>query len=92
MYRECYCGHIQHSQRLLQDKEVVTKQVRWQEFSSNFKFEWLHQIRKHNVIGDALRQKEGIGCVATLSHMISDFNKTIRQAAKVDSSHEKMRQ
>lgn len=48
--------------------------------------------RSHNIVIDALSQKEVIEYVTTLSQMISNFNEKIKYATKLDFVYEKMRQ
>ena len=73
-------------------KELSPKQARWQEFLGDFKFEWLYWRKRHNVVVNALNQKELTEYVITQSHMISYFNEKIKQAAKLDSTYENMKQ
>ncbi|RVW31777.1 Transposon Tf2-2 polyprotein [Vitis vinifera] len=39
-------------------KKLSPKQARWQEFLTDFKFEWLHRPGRHNTVVDALSRKE----------------------------------
>ncbi|RVW59486.1 hypothetical protein CK203_104131 [Vitis vinifera] len=48
--------------------------------------------RRHNVVVDALNQKELAKYVIALSNVISYFNEKIKQATKLDSTYEKMKQ
>ena len=73
-------------------KELSPKQSRWQEFLADFKFKWLYWPRRHTVVVDALNQKKLTEYVIPLSHVISYFNEKIKQAAKLDSTYEKMNQ
>ena len=73
-------------------KELGPKQARWQEFLVDFKFEWLYWLRRHNVVVDALNQKELAKYVIALSNVISYFNEKIKQASKLDSTYEKIKQ
>ena len=73
-------------------KELGPKQARWQEFLANFKSEWLYWPRRHTVVINALNQKELTEYVIALSHVISYFNENIKQATKIDSTYEKMKQ
>ena len=47
-------------------KKLSPKQARWQEFLTDFKFEWLHRPGRHNTVVDALSRKEVIAYITTL--------------------------
>ncbi|RVW18515.1 Retrovirus-related Pol polyprotein from transposon 17.6 [Vitis vinifera] len=68
-------------------KKLSPKQVRWQEFLADFKFEWLHRPGRHNTVADALSRKEVIAYITTLSEVISDFNEKIKLPAEQDATY-----
>ena len=71
---------------------MSARQARWQEFLAEFNFEWLHCPRQHNIVVDALRRKEVVAYIMTLSKVISDFNEQIKHATILDAKYEKLRQ
>ena len=73
-------------------KKLSARQARWQEFLVEFNFQWLHRPRRHNIVADALSQKEAVAYIMTLSKVISDFNERIKKAAGLDVGYEKLRQ
>ena len=49
-------------------------------------------LGRHNIVVDALSQKEVVAYIMTLSEVISDFNEKIKQAVGLDAGYEKLRQ
>ena len=73
-------------------KKLSPKQARWQEFLTDFKFEWLHRPRRHNIVADALSRKKVIAYIAVLSEVISNFNEKIKLAAEQEAYGRLMQQ
>lgn len=46
---------------LKNQKKLSLKQARWQEFLADFKFEWVHNLRRHNMVVDAISTKGQVG-------------------------------
>ena len=47
---------------------------------------------RHNIVADALSQKEVVAYIMTLSEVISYFNERIKKAVRLDAGYEKLRQ
>ena len=73
-------------------KKLSARQARWQEFSAELNFEWMHRPGRHNIVADALSQKGVVAYIMTLSNVMSDFNERIKQATGLDARYEKLRQ
>ncbi|WJZ87951.1 hypothetical protein VitviT2T_007294 [Vitis vinifera] len=73
-------------------KKLSLRQARWQEFLTDFRFEWLHRPGKHNTVVDALSRREVIAYITTLSEVIFDFNEKIKQAAEQDAAYGRLKQ
>ncbi|KZV57841.1 hypothetical protein F511_03410 [Dorcoceras hygrometricum] len=71
-------------------KKLSPKQARWQEFLSEFEFEWVHKPGKHNEVADALSRKMVHDYVAALTLVESDFYGRIQEAAAQDSAYQKL--
>ncbi|RVW78948.1 Transposon Tf2-2 polyprotein [Vitis vinifera] len=65
---------------------VVTDNV------ANTFFKTQKKLRRHNTVADALSMKEVITYITTLSEVISDFNKKIKQATKQDAAYGRLKQ
>ncbi|RVW72817.1 Transposon Ty3-I Gag-Pol polyprotein [Vitis vinifera] len=70
-----------HEKEMTVVKKLSPRQARWQEFLTDFRFEWLHRPGRHNTVADALSRREVIAYITALSEVISDFNEKIKQTA-----------
>ena len=59
-------------------KKLSARQTCWQEFLTEFNFEWLHRPGRHNIVADALSRKDAMAYIMTLSKVISNFNERIK--------------
>ena len=73
-------------------KKLSPRQARWQEFLTDFRFEWLHRPGRHNTVADALSNREVITYITALSEVISDFNEKIKQTAEQDAAYGRPKQ
>ncbi|KZV42603.1 hypothetical protein F511_19863 [Dorcoceras hygrometricum] len=71
-------------------KKLIAKQARWQEFLTEFDFQWVHKAGKHNEVADALSQKYVHDYVAALTVIDSDFCGRIREAFVLDQVYQKL--
>ncbi|KZV51417.1 hypothetical protein F511_20581 [Dorcoceras hygrometricum] len=71
-------------------KKLTPKQARWQEFLSEFDFQWVHKAGKHNEVADALSRKSVQDYVAALTVIDSDFCGRIRDASLLDQVYQKL--
>ena len=70
---------------------MSSKQARWQEFLTDFMFEWLHWPGRHNIVVDVLSKKEVIAYVTILSEINFNFNEMIKQATELDATYGRLR-
>ncbi|RVX11437.1 Transposon Tf2-8 polyprotein [Vitis vinifera] len=73
-------------------KKSSLRQARWQEFLTDFKFEWLHRPKRHNTMANALSKNEVIAYITTLSKVISNFDERIKQDVEHDTAYGMLRQ
>ena len=50
----------------------------------------VHKPGRHNQVADALSRKEVVGYVGSLSRVVVDFTKRVRQEAPQDSAYQKL--
>ena len=71
-------------------KKLIAKQARWHEFLTDFDFMWVHKLGRHNQVANALSRKEVASYVGSMSGVVVDFIKRVRQEAPQDSTYQKL--
>ncbi|KZV53143.1 hypothetical protein F511_16478 [Dorcoceras hygrometricum] len=71
-------------------KNLTSKQARWQEFLNEFDCQWVHKAGKHNKVADALSKKSVHDYVVALMMIESDFRGRIREASLLDHVYQNL--